>query len=74
MRYRLECPANRYVFKSRLNCSESIIIDRYVQGRIKQLSKIVCKKFSTLATTDVEKHHEIQELTHVRNRNWKPVT
>ena len=23
MRYRLECPANRYVFKSRLNCSES---------------------------------------------------
>ena len=23
MRYRLECPANRYVFKSRLNCSVS---------------------------------------------------
>ena len=23
MRYRLECPANRYVFKSHLNCSES---------------------------------------------------
>ena len=23
MRYRLECPANRYVFKSRLNCTES---------------------------------------------------
>jgi len=23
MRYCLECPANRYVFKSRLNCSES---------------------------------------------------
>ena len=23
MRYRLKCPANRYVFKSRLNCSES---------------------------------------------------
>jgi len=23
MRYRLECPANRYVFKSRLNWSES---------------------------------------------------
>ena len=23
MRYRLECPANRYEFKSRLNCSES---------------------------------------------------
>ena len=23
MRYRLECPVNRYVFKSRLNCSES---------------------------------------------------
>ena len=23
MLYRLECPANRYVFKSRLNCSES---------------------------------------------------
>jgi len=23
MRYRLECPANRYDFKSRLNCSES---------------------------------------------------
>ena len=23
MRYRLECPANRYVFKSGLNCSES---------------------------------------------------
>ena len=23
MRYRHECPANRYVFKSRLNCSES---------------------------------------------------
>ena len=23
MRYRLECPTNRYVFKSRLNCSES---------------------------------------------------
>ena len=23
MRYRLECPANRYVLKSRLNCSES---------------------------------------------------
>ena len=23
MRYHLECPANRYIFKSRLNCSES---------------------------------------------------
>ena len=23
MRYRLECPANRYIFKSHLNCSES---------------------------------------------------
>ena len=23
MRYRLKCPANRYVFKSRLNCLES---------------------------------------------------
>jgi len=23
MRYRIECPANRYVIKSRLNCSES---------------------------------------------------
>jgi len=26
MCYRLECPANRYVFKSRLNCSESTAI------------------------------------------------
>jgi len=27
MRYRLECPANRYVFKSRLNCSENRQLD-----------------------------------------------
>ena len=26
MRYRLKCPANRYVFKSRLNCSESTAV------------------------------------------------
>ena len=25
MRYRLECPANRYVFKSRLNCSVMLL-------------------------------------------------
>jgi len=58
MRYRLECPANRYVFKSRLNCSES------TAGSLRQSG-------SDFQTTEKARVPKMPRLSHGTNSWWR---
>jgi len=67
MRYRLECPANRYVFKSRLNCSESTAGSLRQSGNEFQTRKRLTrpKYFHKINTTGanllrIDKTHRIE--------------
>ena len=62
MRYRLECPANRYDFKSRLNCSESTAGSLRQSGSEFQTVGPATEKARVPKVTGVHKCREISEI------------